>query len=191
MNLRISKNQSGHAAGFTLVEAMIAVGIGGLVMAVVASMSIYSARTFSAMSNYVDLDVHSRYALDVIAREVRQATAVVAAGTNGSVSYVTLTNVDTAASIRVAWNMDRATLSLQKTDQPEKVVLTGCDRWKVWFYNRAPNVSSTNLSFNQVTDLTTCKLMNMSWKCSRTIMGSKMNTESVQTAQIVLRNKIK
>ncbi len=40
-----------------------------------------------------------------------------------------------------------------------------------------------------VYDPSICKLINMSWKCSRTILGSKMNTESVQTAQVVLRNK--
>jgi len=28
----------------------------------------------------------------------------------------------------------------------------------------------------------------VSWKCSRTILGAKINTESVQTAKIVLRN---
>src|ERR1051326_9384686 len=38
--------------GFPLVEAMVATALGTLIMAVVASLSIYSARTFSAMSNY-------------------------------------------------------------------------------------------------------------------------------------------
>jgi len=39
-------------------------------------------------------------------------------------------------------------------------------------------------------DINACKLINMTWKCSRTIFGSKRNTESIQTAQIVLRNKV-
>jgi hypothetical protein len=86
--------------------------------------------------------------------------------------------------------MDASTLSLEKTGLAPMVVLTGCDRWKVWLYNRAPNINSTNLSFNPATSLANCKLVNMSWKCSRTILGSKINTESVQTAQIVLRNKV-
>jgi hypothetical protein len=38
-------------------------------------------------------------------------------------------------------------------------------------------------------DLTICKVINMNWKCSRAILQQKINTESVQTAQIVLRNK--
>lgn len=190
MNLKASYKQT-RRSGFTLIEAIVAVGLGTLVMAVVASLTVYSARTFNAMSNYVDLDVHSRNALDVIAREVRQSTAVVACGTNGSIRYITMTNTDTASYVKISWNPDPATLTFEKTGQGPQVVLTGCDRWNVWLYNRAPNVSSTNLSFNAATNLASCKLVNMSWKCSRTIMGSKLNTESVQTAQIVLRNKVK
>jgi hypothetical protein len=34
-----------------------------------------------------------------------------------------------------------------------------------------------------------CKLISVSWICSRTILGSKMNTESVQTAKIVIRKQ--
>jgi hypothetical protein len=32
------------------------------------------------------------------------------------------------------------------------------------------------------------KLISVSWRCSRTILGAKVNTESVQTAQICIRN---
>ena len=179
-----------HRSGFTLIEAVVAFGLATLVMAVVASLIVYSSRTFSAMSNYVDLDLHSRQALDLISREVRGATAVVDCRTNGSVSYITLTNADDMTFTKIAWNSDAATLSLQKTGVPPMVILTGCDRWRVWLYNRAPNISGNTLSFNTVTDVASCKLVNMSWKCSRTILGSKLNTESVQTAQIVMRNKV-
>jgi hypothetical protein len=173
-----------------MIEAVVAVGLGTLVMAVVASLTVYSARTFSALSNYVDLDLHSRQALDIISREVRQATAVIDCKTNGSVTYITLTNADAAAFIKVSWNSDAATLSLEKTGLAPAVLLTGCDRWRVWLYNRAPNVISNSMTFNGATNVASCKLVNMSWKCSRTILGNKLNTESVQTAQIVLRNKV-
>jgi type II secretory pathway pseudopilin PulG len=189
MNFRISKERS-RRAGFTLIEALVGFALAMLVMAVVASIMVYSARTFSAMSNYVDLDLHSRQALDLISREARQATAVADYQTNGSVRYITFTNSDDLTFVKVAWNMDASTLSLEKTGLAPMVILTGCDRWKVGLYNRAPNISANNLSFNPVTSVANCKLVNMSWKCSRTILGSKINTESVQTAQIVLRNKV-
>jgi hypothetical protein len=38
-------------------------------------------------------------------------------------------------------------------------------------------------------DVSTCKLISVSWVCSRTILGSKINTESVQTAKIVIRKE--
>jgi len=77
---------------------------------------------------------------------VRGATAVVDCRTNGSVSYITLTNADDMTFTKIAWNSDAATLSLQKTGVPPMVILTGCDRWRVWLYNRAPNISGNTLS---------------------------------------------
>ena len=38
------------------------------------------------------------------------------------------------------------------------------------------------------TDPTLCKVVQMSWTCSRNILGKKTNTESVQSAKIALRN---
>jgi hypothetical protein len=137
------------------------------------------------------LDFHSRNALDVIGREVRNSTAVVDCGTNLAVNYLTLTNTDSATYVKITWVTNSGTLTLDKTGQGTQTLLTGCDRWSVWLYNRAPTLTSTNISFSLATNLASCKLVNMSWKCSRTILGSKLNTESVQTAQIVLRNKVK
>jgi len=76
-------------------------------------------------------------------------------------------------------------LTFEKTGEAAQTLLTGCDKWSVGLYTRAPNVSSTNLSFNVASNLASCKLVNMAWKSSRTILGSKLETESVQTAQIV------
>lgn len=189
MNLTIF-NRPSCRAGFTLVEAVVAVALGTLVLAVVASITVYSSRTFSAISNYVDLDAHSRFALDIISREARQCTAVTDCQTNGSIVTITLTNMPSVTMMKLIYNSTAGTLTFQRSNQPDKVLLTGCDRWNIWLYTRAPSVTATNIAFNAATNLATCKLINMSWKCSRTIMGSKLNTESVQTAQIVLRNKV-
>ena len=179
------------AAGLTLIEITVALGISSILLAALGSLSLYSARSFSAMGNYVDLDLHSRNALDVIGRELRQATAVIDCRTNSSVNYVTLTNADALTNMKVSWDTNAATLVFEKTGQPAQTCLMGCSDWRFGFYTRAPNVSSTNLSFNPATNIASCKLISMSWKCSRTILGSKANSETVQTAQIVLRNKVR
>jgi hypothetical protein len=72
--------------------------------------------------------------------------------------------------------------------------LTECDRWDFELYQRTPKSGGTYVFYPATNiagayDLSICKLIDMTWKCSRTILGSKANTESVQTAQVVLRNK--
>ena len=176
---------------FTFVELLVAMALSSIVMTAVGALTIYSARTFVALGNYTDLDLHSRNALDVIGRELRQATAVIDTQTNATVNYVQLTNANLGVAYKLSWDTSARTVVFEKTGQAAQLCLTECDRWNFALFNRAPNFSSTNITFNAASTLAEAKLINMSWKCSRTIMGSKLNTESVQTAQIVLRNKVK
>ena len=182
-------------AGFTLVEALVAVALGMLVLAVVAALSLYGSKSFVAMGNYADLDQKSRNALDVITREIRQSSRLVAFQTNLPAMSLTLTNANQGATVKVTWYSDMGALVLEKTGQPAQTNLTGCDRWSFVLYQRTPLVTPTNIVFYPATnssgvlDPSVCKLIDMSWKCSRTILGQKLNSESVQSAQIVLRNK--
>jgi hypothetical protein len=190
---------TGHdrRGGFTLVEFIVATSISMILMTVVCLLTINGARTFLALGNYSQLDSQSRNALDRISQELRQSTALLAFTTNANSKSLTLTNTDQGKSLILTWTGDTRTLSFSGTGQRAQNLLTECDRWDFALYNRAPNVTPTNITFYPATngagvlDPTRCKLVNMSWKCSRTIMGSKLNTESVQTAQIVLRNKIR
>jgi pilin/secretion family protein with methylation motif len=181
--------------GFTLVEAMIAMGLGTMVLAATAMLTLYGARTSVAVVNYEDLDSKSRYALDIISREIRQANAVLSYQTNLPVTSFTLTNYAQAAAITLSWDSTAGTVTMAKTGQNTITNLTQCDQWNFGFYQRTPLVTGTNVLFYPATnsagnlDLSVCKLISMSWKCSRGILGAKINTESVQTAEIVMRNK--
>jgi prepilin-type N-terminal cleavage/methylation domain-containing protein len=184
-------SQPRTAAGFTLVEMMVATAISLLLAMAVIALSVYSARAFAGMANYTDLDLHSRNALDVIGKDLRQATAVVASQTNSSVNYLTLTNEIAGTGTKLTFDANARTLVMERTGQPALTCLTDCDTWTFALYNRAPAMSSTNILFYPAIGLSDCKLVNLSWKCSRTILGNRINTESVQTAQIVLRNKVR
>lgn len=183
--------------GFTLVELMISIAIGMVVIGSVVSLSIISAQNFAATANYANMDNQSRTALDKISREIRNATSLAAFSTNNP-QFLVLTNVNTSPPSGATINYDSGskTLALTKSGQPVQTLLTGCDTFNFQLFNRVPLINtSTNLSFygstntaGQVTNLF-CKVINMSWKCSRKILGSKLNTEIVQTAQVVLRNK--
>jgi hypothetical protein len=179
-----------------LPELLVAVGISSLLLAVVLAVNVFGAKSFVSIGNYVNLDCKSRNTLDVLSREIRNATAVVSFQTNLPIRSLTLTNATLGKTISLTYNATARTLVFTKTGQPAQTFLTECDRWDFALYSRAPVLSSNNITFHFATnaagalDVKFCKLINMSWKCSRTIIGSKQNTESVQTAQIVLRNKV-
>ena len=92
------------------------------------------------------------------------------------------------------WKASNQMLVCQKPNQADQVLLTGCEKWDFQFFQRAPQKGGSYAFFPATNsagayDLSICKLINMSWKCSRSILDSRVNTESVQTAQLVLRNK--
>jgi hypothetical protein len=175
-----------NAHGFTLVEMMTSVGLGVVLLCVVAILFINGSMSFVAVANYQNLDAKSTVALDTISKEIRNATAVIA---TNSVS-LTLTNASAATFTKLTYNSTARTLVMTKTGQAAVTNLTGCDSWSFALYNRVPTPSSTNITFTTAGSLAEIKLISMTWKCSRTVLGSRMNTESVQTAQVVLRNKV-
>lgn len=182
-------------AGFTMIELLVATGVAAMVLLAVVALMLFGTRSSLAIVNYSDLDSKSRYALDVLGREIRQATAVTAVQSNASSSYVTFTNAIQGATVTVTYNPNARTVTMAKTGQANLTALTGCDRFDVNLYQRTPLVTATNILFYPATNtagaltLSLCKLISLDWKCSRTILAQKVNTESVQAAQIVLRNK--
>jgi prepilin-type N-terminal cleavage/methylation domain-containing protein len=181
--------------GFTLVELMVSVAVGSVVMSAVAYLSYFATRSFVAIGNYSDLDAKSRNTLDVMSREMRQATALLSFQTNLTVKTLRLTNSTVRASLTLRYDANERTLAFSCTSPPQSVILTECDRWDFALYQRTPLVTATNILFYPATNLagaldaSACKLINMSWQCSRQILGQKVNTETVQSSQIVLRNK--
>jgi len=178
----------------TLVEVMIAVALGSVLMAGATSMWLFGSRSFVAMSNYTDLDSKSRNAVDLMLRDIRQATRVTGFEKKDTYKQLTVTNAFAGTGTTYTWKAKPRTLVCQKSGQAEQVYLTECDAWNFELFQRTPQKGGNYVFFpatNSVGayDLSTCKLVNMTWKCSRTILGDKANTESVQTAQVVLRNK--
>jgi hypothetical protein len=189
MKLTSSSNQRlrANAAGFTLIEMLTSVGVGVLLMVVVAVLFLDGSMSFIAVANYQDLDEKSTTSLDTFSKEIRNATALVSY-TSG-VSLV-LTNATAGTLTTLTYDAAAGTLVMTKTGLGTRTCLTGCDQWSFSLYSKAPNPSSTNITFYAATNAMSCKLINMTWSCSRPICGTKMTTESVQTAQVVLRNEM-
>lgn len=188
-----SKNK--RADGLTIVEVMVAGGVGSVVLGLALSLWMFSARSFVALGNYSDLDSKSRQALDSMLRDIRDATRVSGFQRDGVNNWIELTNAEiSGVTITYAWSSSSRKLICQKTGQPDRVCLTECDLWDFHPYQRTPQTNGTYLFYpatnsSGIYDASICKLVDVTWKCSRTVLGRKVNTESVQTAQVVLRNK--
>lgn len=180
-NMSIVKTARRQRA-MTLVEVMVAVGISSIVLTAIAALSVYTARSFAALTNYVDLNAQSRIALDNMTWKIRNTAHVTAFSANsvtfgftaGSTNSLTYTYSPTTKKLTENWSGQVS------------VLLEDCDSFTFSAYQR----NTTGGTFDQVatTDTNMIKEIQMSWVCSRRILGTLVHSESVQSAKIVIRN---
>ncbi len=180
--------------GLTLVEMLIATGIGAIMLTIIVALVSYAERSFAVTSSHVDLESKSRYALDKLTRELRQATAVIGCETNLPLKSFTVTNAVEGVALTLSWDADVKTLTLERLgptpdDNRTEKLLANCERWDFTFCQRAPSVGPSEVSFSPASSLADCKLIQMSWTCRQEVVG-KLETENVQEMQIALRNKV-
>lgn len=177
--------------GWTLVEMMVAITAGLIVLAAFIAVTLTLNTSFVAVGNYSDLDKASRYTLDNLTRDIRSTAGVSSSSTTTS---LTLTNTfSTTNLITYAWdgssNVTRTVSTLAGlTIGSPQVMLTSCDYLGFNYFIRIPTNNLQFISITNTVSTNEIKLVSVSWKCSRTVLGSKLNTESVQTANIVVRN---
>jgi len=151
-------------------------------------------RSFASLANYQLLDQASSSASDHMSREIRSATSVSNFVNTGTTKWIVFANTNASPSytIRYEWTEADQTLTSKRSDQADtEVLLEACERWDFTFQQRTPlKGPAFGFSTNMVNQAE-CKVVSMTWKCSRALGGgtSLFNTESVQTAQIVLRNQ--
>lgn len=187
----------GHA--FTMTEMMVSMATGSLILGAVAAFFMYGNQSFVAISNYMDLNRASCAALDRMTKDIRESIELRTYTTN----LLLFRTVDAAGSgsfttnwLIFSWDPYSRRLVRVKfgagVPLESRVLLTECDYlcFKVYQRNPIPGrfdfYPATNLVGEYQPDLG--KLVDVSWRCSRTIKGTKLQTESVQTAKICMRN---
>jgi len=181
--LKVQRNR-----GVTLPELMFTLAIGALLGLAVLSFSLYAGKSFAALTNYVDLEQKSQIALDSMTREVRQVNRVLSYGTmtwKGQTITNTLTFEDSDGQA-LTYMFTNEVLFRSKAGV-NRVVLTNCDFLTFQVFQRNPIGGAWDQWSTTVA--TNSKLISVSWVCSRNILGSRMNTESVQTAKVVIRKE--
>ena len=180
-----TKNRAASSRGFLLAEAMMAVGVTSILMLALCSFSMFAGRSFAALFNYVDLDDCNRIVMDQLSRDIRQANRVVTFSTTS----LTLEATDSFGNIySTAYTYYPTQRKLSRIqDGIPKTVLTECDNLRFDVAQRNP-IGGTYDVYSAATP-DTAKVIDVSWVCSRTVFGRKENSESVQTARIVIRKQ--
>ena len=174
-----------RCAGWTLVEMMVALLCGTIILASLTVVTAFASRSYFAIANYRDLDNNSRNALDVMSHDIRNMATVTSYTTNA----ITLAALD---GDTVTFNWNPATTAFTRTYTPAggtataSTLLTNCNTLIFHVYSQVPTNSFTFPDTS--TNVFETRLIDVSWRCTRTILGAETNSESVQTAKIVIRN---
>ncbi len=176
-----TRRRQRSASGIVLVEAIMAIGITGLLMLALVGISVFSGRSFVAMANYVELDDANRIAIDNITRDLRACNRVFYCTTN----FLALEDYDGWYLYYVHSPYNK---SLWRYKGGEvKTLLTGCEDLE--FHLGKRNTQPGTLDQYPAATANEAKVVDVSWKCYREILGVKANTEAVQTAKIVIRRQ--
>ena len=171
--------------GWTLVEMMVSTAVFGISGMALATIFVFSIRSFAAMANYSDLDKENRVAMDKLTREIREAKQVSSYSTN-SISIVNGTGTT------VTYTFSSTTQQLTRNDGTStQVLLNNCSLLSFSLFERPPvgftfdtyKIATSNWQQN-------VKGVQLTWKTSRIVSGTPLiNSENVQTAVIVIRKQ--
>jgi len=170
-------------AGFTLTEMMVSVGIGVMVLLMMAVVFMTCNRSFAAMGNYINMDRVSRNALDKMTRDIRQAYDLTSFNKN---KIVFKGDAAGATNLTYAYDDKAKTLTRKKTGEPDQILLSDCETLAFSMWKNVPLAGGT---LGNAASVSEAKAIGVAWKCSQTVLGKTVTSEDMQQAQIVIRNK--
>jgi Tfp pilus assembly protein PilW len=177
--MRIIRSPKQRICGLSLLETLIAVALSALLFATIMALSSYTARSFAAISNYVALDRGSRHALDRLTMMIRESDGVTDFATNRiRLSYH-------GEPLIYSYHADSRTLNETFRGETD-VLLSDCESFVFGIFQRN-TVAGSYDQYPAALDETEAKIVQVSWICSRKLINKLVNTESIQSAKIVIR----
>ena len=168
-------------AAFTLAEVLVGSAIGLIVLAAVVAFMFFCSRSLIALTNYADLDQRTQMTLDRMSREIRQVNKL----TEYSPTNLTFQDWD---GVTLQYVYNPLTKALTRTKGGVTVTnLTDCDFLEFNIFQRTP--SNDTFQPYAITNVAETKLIELTWSCSRKILGTTANSESMQSAKIVIRKR--
>jgi Tfp pilus assembly protein PilW len=170
----------------TLVEMMIGATVSVIFFMALNSFCIFAQRSFGAMGNYAALEQKSSYALDQMSKDIRQTTRLCQYSTN----MLVFTNDFTFITVKYNYSPSTRQLVRIKNEgqasQEQRVLLEECDQLEFGVFQQNP-IPTTFIQVAPTNGLSLTKVIQLHWVCSRTIMQARLNTETVQSAKVVMR----
>ena len=179
------KNHNGcrgkrQQSAFTLIEVLTASAISLVLAGILAVFFAFSLRSFAAMTNYADMNQKSELALDKMSKDIRQARGLTSYATN-SLTFLDVNN----KALTYTFDPTKGTLTRSNAGVVT-TYLTNCDSLQFWIYQHTP-ISNTFDCYNPA-GATNTRVIQMTWHCSRKILGTKATTETVESATLSMRN---
>lgn len=179
------KPTSARSAGSGIVEYLIVIGIVSILVLVVTSLFMSSTTQIARAFNYCDMNASSQLAMDSLSRDIRNATRVISCTNHGSHVELELEELD-GTNLMYIYNPNNKTLRRRGKDMGTTVLLRQCEsltfslgkRSLTGGFDIVPNASAAE-----------CKVVNVSWKCGRAVLGQSGARENATTGQIVIRRQ--
>jgi prepilin-type N-terminal cleavage/methylation domain-containing protein len=171
--------------GFSLVELLVSSALFGLLGLTLASVYMFSTRSFVSIVNYAELDKINRTAMDSLSKEIRQAQQVTDATTNS----ITIINGD-GLSVSYIFNVASGNLIRTASDGSSKTLLSSCTLLGFNIYQRNP-IGGTYDIYPAATNnwQATAKVISLTWKATRPMPSGFGVSENIQTARVVIRKQ--
>jgi hypothetical protein len=185
--IRLGQRGGKSRSGMTLLETLLALFSGIIVAGAVMLTCVFVAGSFVAVGDYSDLNKSSRTVIDNMSRNIRGAShygSMLYTNSLTLTNIVTLGGVTTISSFTYYWDPANNTLYYQ-SNGVSTVLLTNCDTLSFAYYQRT---ITNGFAFSPTTNSAEVKMVSVAWRCSKKIYGRKINTESIQNAQICVRN---
>jgi hypothetical protein len=160
---------------------MVTSAVALVLMTALMSLLFFSSRGFASITNYLDLDRQTQAALDKLSRDIRQVNKLTAY----SATALTFEDWD-LGTLRYVYDPAAQTLTSIKGTNSQ-VLLVGCDSLQFSIFQRSP--AGNTFQPVSTASVTSTKVIELTWNCSSSILGKKSNTESMQSAKVVMRNK--
>jgi type II secretory pathway pseudopilin PulG len=165
----------------TLVELLIASSILSVLLAGLASFAMFNARSLAVITNWAEVDQVSRNAMDIISRDVRQASGVLSLTNNA----VTLEYSD-GAPMTYTFDPENRIMTRYKSGLTVALI-RDLDACRFTLLQR--NLIEGTTDLYPTDDPKQCKVLRIDWGCSKRILGKPSGVFANQSLRVVIRKQ--